>query len=70
MGGRLGWAICERPGHSARLKAPPRGLHLVALRMASPSTSKVGGEALQVGGEVNGGRRLADAAFMACDRDG
>jgi hypothetical protein len=24
---------------------------------------------LQVGGEVNGGRRLADAAFMACDRD-
>ena len=27
------------------------------------------GEALQISGKVNGGRRLADAAFMACDRD-
>src|ERR1700689_2061564 len=44
-----------------------RWLHLVALRMASPSTSRVG--ALEGGGEVNGGRRPTDAAFVARDRD-
>ena len=27
------------------------------------------GEALQIGGQVNGRRRLADSAFVACDRD-